>query len=45
MDYVCFFAVCDICSQNATCEDGNCTCKEGFTGDGIRCDPIGKFLS
>lgn len=43
-NYGVFFAVCNSCSPNATCEDGRCICKEGFTGDGIRCNLIGKFL-
>ena len=29
---------CSECSDNATCEDGECTCKEGFKGDGKTCE-------
>lgn len=33
-------AACDniTCSPHATCKEGQCMCKEGFTGDGITCD-------
>ena len=29
---------CPVCSDNATCEDGKCVCKEGFKGDGETCE-------
>lgn len=34
------FLVCDNCSSNATCEEGVCVCKPGYSGDGMMC---GKF--
>ena len=29
---------CAKCSDDATCEDDKCTCKEGFKGDGETCE-------
>ena len=29
---------CSECSDDATCEEGKCTCKEGFKGDGKTCE-------
>ena len=46
MLYLCIFkAMCGSinCSQNATCEDGKCMCKPGYTRNGTECDPNGKF--
>ena len=34
--------ICENCSQNATCKEGQCVCKEGYTGNGVTCDS--KFL-
>jgi len=31
------------CAADASCEDGNplvCTCEDGFTGDGVTCEPV-----
>lgn len=36
--------MCNNCSKSAICEEGNCVCKPGYRGDGIRCDLDGKFL-
>lgn len=40
-----FFLVshCDNCSSNATCPEGVCVCKPGYSGDGMMCIPDGKF--
>ena len=35
---------CAKCSDDATCEDGKCTCKEGFKGDGETCEGNRQIL-
>jgi hypothetical protein len=31
---------CDQCAPDATCEDGECACKDGYEGDGQTCDDL-----
>ena len=35
---------CSLCSEDAHCHDGECKCKEGFTGDGRTCENEKKGL-
>ena len=34
--------ICENCSKNATCEEGECVCEPGYSGDGMTCNC--KFL-
>lgn len=30
--------LCDQCSENADCTDGVCTCRDGWDGNGYKCE-------
>ena len=33
---------CEDCNENADCIEGQCVCKDSYTGDGLSCEE-GKF--
>ena len=36
--------VCNDCNENAECIEGQCVCKENYTGNGTFCEQVaGKF--